>query len=263
MFMARSPAFNVVGVRIVLSIRTGRFVLGLAQLDDVQEMIEKADYGQRVHDVLHRFHAAHPRLDDLDPAVAQAELERMSEAAFAADVGRTYLAQAWLARWQGVIPVYIGWQCEREAAGWIWRAGEATREVTITTPLGTRVTLRGRIDRIDEGVDGAVAVIDYKTQRRATLRKKLETPGEDVQLPVYALLWGGPVAAALFLSLEREGVQDVGMGTDVMAAAAAERERLGRLFDRLHAGAPLPAQGVDAVCEYCEMRGLCRRNYWP
>ena len=23
------------------------------------------------------------------------------------------------------------------------------------------------------------------------------------------------------------------------------------------------AQGVEAVCEYCEARGLCRRNYWP
>lgn len=240
-----------------------RFVLRLAQLDDVQEMIEKADYGQRVHDVLHQFHAAHPKVRDLEPAAAQAELEQMSEAAFAADVGRNYLAQAWLARWHGVIPEYLAWQREWEAAGWTWHAGEATREVVINTPQGARVTLRGRIDRIDAAGDGAVAVIDYKTQRRDTLRKKVEAPGEDVQLPVYALLWGNPVTTAQFLSLERDGVDAVDLGPDVMAVAASERDRLGSLFDQMRAGAPMPAHGVDAVCDYCEMRGLCRRNYWP
>jgi hypothetical protein len=24
----------------------------------------------------------------------------------------------------------------------------------------------------------------------------------------------------------------------------------------------LPALGAPSVCEYCEMRGLCRRDYW-
>jgi ATP-dependent helicase/nuclease subunit B len=31
---------------------------------------------------------------------------------------------------------------------------------------------------------------------------------------------------------------------------------------RLRGGAGLPAQGDDAVCEHCEMRALCRRDYW-
>jgi hypothetical protein len=25
----------------------------------------------------------------------------------------------------------------------------------------------------------------------------------------------------------------------------------------------MPAQGTEAACEYCEVRGLCRKNYWP
>jgi ATP-dependent helicase/nuclease subunit B len=106
-------------------------------------------------------------------------------------------------------------------------------------------------------------VIDYKTARHQALRRRLDPPGEDVQLLVYALLWGGPVAAALFLSLERGGVRAVELGGDLAALAAAARDRLAELFDALRAGAPLPAQGAEAVCEYCEMRGLCRRNYWP
>jgi ATP-dependent helicase/nuclease subunit B len=35
------------------------------------------------------------------------------------------------------------------------------------------------------------------------------------------------------------------------------------MYDALHDGSRLTAQGVDAVCEYCEVRGLCRRDYWP
>lgn len=271
-----------------------RYLLGLAELDDVQEMIEKADYGRIVHDVLRDFHAAHPRILDQEPDAARAELERLSDSAFAAAVGQNYLAQAWLARWRALIPEYVGWQRARETEGWRWHAGEEKREITITTPRGAQFVLHGRIDRIDArdaravrseekavrgealGVKGGEAsphasrltpheysVVDYKTQSHQALRRKVEVPGEDVQLPVYALLWGGPVAAALFLSLERERVRAVEPDGDIRAIAAAARDRLAGMFDQLRSGAALPAQGADEVCEYCEMRGLCRRNYWP
>lgn len=240
-----------------------RYLLGLAELDDVQEMIEKADYGQIVHGVLKSFHGNHAVISDIGVETACAELERLSAAAFAAPVARNYLAQAWLERWRVLIPAYIEWQCAREGEGWRWHAGEEKREIMITTPGGALLRLHGRIDRVDAGSDGAVAVIDYKTQRRETVRRKTENPGEDVQLPVYALLWGGPVAAALFLSLEQEKVAEVIPEGDLSQLAAAVRDRLAGVFDALRGGGMLPAQGVDTVCEYCEMRGLCRRNYWP
>ena len=44
--------------------------------------------------------------------------------------------------------------------------------------------------------------------------------------------------------------------------AEANRERLRDMFDALYQGASLPAQGIAQACEYCEMRGLCRRDYW-
>ncbi len=248
-----------------------RYVLGLARLDDVQEMIEKKDYGTLVHRVLTQFHQAHPAISGLDPQVAQRELEALSERAFAAAVARNYLAQAWLARWKALIPHYLDWQRGREAAGWAWKGGEVERTAEIATPGGTTLTLRGRLDRVDSRQSSAVsgqsspdfAVIDYKTRDAETLKKSLESPGEDVQLPVYALLWGAPVAEALFLSMERDGVRAVGSDHDVQALADAERGRLGRVFDALAAGAGMPAQGTEPVCEYCEARGLCRRNYWP
>ena len=80
---------------------------------------------------------------------------------------------------------------------------------------------------------------------------------------MYALLWGGPVDAALFLSIEREGVNAVPIDEGLGELTDAARSRLATLYDALHEGAGLTAQGVEAVCEYCEVRGLCRRNYWP
>lgn len=249
-----------------------RYLLGLAELDDVQEMIEKKDYGQLVHGVLAAFHRAHPRVGALDPPVAERELNELSERAFAPVVARNYLAQAWLARWKSLIPAYLDWQREREDAGWAWKDGEIEREAGITTPQGRPLTLRGRIDRVDaresatragkELASFEFSVVDYKTRDPGRLRKSLEAPGEDVQLPVYALLWGAPVTEALFLSLERDGVTAVELGDDVPALAEAVRLRLGKLFDALAAGARLPAQGVEETCEYCEARGLCRRNHW-
>lgn len=239
-----------------------RYVLGLAELDDVQELIEKKDYGSLVHGVLTRFHGEHPRVTGMEPAAAQRKLEELSEQAFSLLVARNYLAQAWLARWKALIPAYLDWQREWESAGWSWQAGEIRKAIGITTPKGNKLELRGRLDRVDAGPAGP-AVVDYKTSDAAKLRKLLEQPGEDVQLPVYVLLWGVPVAEALFLSMEREDVEAVPLGPEVQPLADAVRARLCEVFDALAAGAPLPAQGVEGACEYCEARGLCRRNYWP
>lgn len=237
-----------------------RYLLRLAQLDDVQELIEKSDYGLIVHDVLTTFHKAHPRVSDRDAAVDA--LARLSDDAFARAVANNYLARGWLLRWKALIPAYVEWQCAREAEGWRWQAGEASRQVMIETPGGRNLKLIGRIDRVDQHADQSVAVIDYKTRNAKALQDVLDTPGEDVQLPMYALLWGGPVAAALFLSLEREGVTAVPIEEDLAQLAQATLERLGTLYDAMAEGHAMPAQGAPKVCEYCEAQGLCRRAYW-
>ncbi len=240
-----------------------RHVLRLREHDEVQEELDKADYGSRIHAILHRFHQAHPRLLDLTAEAAQTALDAFSREGFADVIAADYLASAWLARWQALIPCYIDWQRDREAQGWRFMTGEVDRSVIITTPAGRTFELKGRIDRIDtRAADSAVAVIDYKTQTRKTLQDKLALRGEDVQLPVYALLWGGTVAAALFLSMDQREVQSVGLEMEVDEIARVVRERIAVLYDHLSEGAALPAQGVDAVCAYCEMAGLCRRQHW-
>jgi ATP-dependent helicase/nuclease subunit B len=237
-----------------------RYLLGLGEADEVEERIDKSGHGRHVHAILTAFHRAHPQAGTLDQAVAHAELEAISEQAYAASMARDPLARGWLMRWKALIPAYLEWQHAREAEGWRWQAGEAQRELMIKTPRARVIKLYGRLDRVDQHAQGASAVLDYKTRTAEALKKTLETPGEDVQLAVYSLLSQG--AAAQYVTLDRDAVQTVALPGDAGEAGAAARERLARLVDALHDGHALPAQGAPNACEYCEMHGLCRRGHW-
>lgn len=238
-----------------------RHGLHLNELDEVQEALEKRDYGEYVHKILCRFHQAHPTIAGADDAALQAELAAVTDEVFAAATEASYLSHAWALRWKALIPAYLDWQRKRETQGWKVAESEVQRSREIPLPGGRSLTLKGRLDRVD-GSGSAFAVLDYKAQGVKKLKDKLKVPGEDVQLPVYALLQGGDVTEAAFVSLDREGVESIPLEQDVSELSAAVEARLAELFDALHHGAGLPAQGLAEVCEWCEMRGLCRRDHW-
>lgn len=236
-----------------------RHLLRLNELDEVREDVDKRDYGEILHGVLKRFHDAHPVFSDADPEALAAGLSAESERGFAPTLEANYLTHAWLTRWKKLIPAYVAWQRSREAEGWRYAEGEAGR----TADLGL-VTLRGRLDRVDrrETAAGAeFAVLDYKTQSERALRDRVEVPGEDVQLPSYALLQGA-VSETAFLSLDKEKPAPVAPKIDPAELAAQERERLIAVFGGVRAGSKLPAQGDGRTCAWCEMQGLCRKAYW-
>ena len=239
-----------------------RYLLRLGEVDEVEELIDKSGYGRHVHAILTAFHQAHARVSDLDEAQALEQIEALSEQTFAGAVGRNALARGWLMRWKSLIPAYLEWQRAREAEGWRWLAGEAKRELVIRTPVGREFKLVGRLDRVDQHDSGAIDVLDYKTRSVEALKKSLDTAGEDVQLPVYALLWAQPVMAALYLSMDRDEIKTVAVPGDLPDIAHATRERLAQMVDALHDASPLPAQGAPQACDYCEMHGLCRRAHW-
>jgi ATP-dependent helicase/nuclease subunit B len=49
---------------------------------------------------------------------------------------------------------------------------------------------------------------------------------------------------------------------ELMAAAAAQGARLGQTFAAMRDGAALPAHGAESVCQWCEMAGLCRKEFF-
>lgn len=237
-----------------------RHVLRLAEQEEVRESLEKRDYGELVHRILQRFHALHPQLEGhFDDELVDA-LETISREVFAEAVERNFLETAWQLRWQARIPAYIGWQRRREAEGWRYYSAEVAVQRELPLASGAALRLHGRIDRLD-GSSEHCAVLDYKTQNRQRLRERLKDQDAGVQLAVYTVLQGEAVAEAAYVALDDEHIDALSLD-DPQVQALAHRERLIAIFDVLHAGAGMPANGVDAVCTWCEMRGLCRRDYW-
>ncbi|MDP2024699.1 PD-(D/E)XK nuclease family protein [Sulfuriferula sp.] len=240
-----------------------RQVLRLNPLDEISSALEKADYGQLVHAILHRFHQANPVISAVARDVLEAQLQQLTDAAFAPALADDYYAHAWLHKWHSQIGAYLDWQVAREAEGWRWQAGEIAAEQRFELNAGQAISLHGRLDRIDS-LGHSRAVLDYKTGSAASLKDKARSPGEDVQLSAYALLLGDEVGQAAFVALDTAGkVETLALDAEPDAAADATRVRLTTIFNQLHTGAPLPAHGSDSSCQYCEMRGLCRKDYWP
>ncbi len=240
-----------------------RHALHLNELDEVQQALEKKDYGEHVHAILHHFHLRYPAISGCDRAEMEQALRDISREEFRQALEADYLARAWALRWEARIPSYLDWQAGREQEGWRWHDGELWRTREMELDGGRSLTLKGRIDRVDTRSDDgevAYAVLDYKTQSRVGLQKKLETPGEDVQLPVYALLLEESVVEAAFVPVDEEGIAAVAQ-EDIYALSNATGQRLRELFNALYRGAALPAQGSAPVCTYCEMSGLCRKDY--
>jgi ATP-dependent helicase/nuclease subunit B len=242
-----------------------RYALGLREPDEVREALEKRDYGEYVHRILREFHARFASIADRPRADLERLLVQISDRVFRAATEADYLSHAWALRWRALIPRYLDWQLARERDGWRFHAAEMKREIVIELPDGARLMLEGRLDRVDRR-DGPgeqrYAVLDYKTRNAKALKDALGIAGEDVQLPVYAALLGEPVEAALYLSLDRDALGEVPIADDVGDTARAAIDRLRDIFAGLRGGALAPAQGIDAACEWCEMKGLCRRDYW-
>ncbi len=226
-------------------------VLGIRELDQADDALDKSDYGNALHRILKHFHDCTPPAER-DAALLQ--LSEISNAEFA--VLPAYTATAWRTRWEKIQPAYIDAWLDWIAQGWRYQAGEAAYELPFNVPGLGDITLHGRVDRVDERGE-AKTVIDYKTGAASGLKKKLKDPTEAVQLPFYAWL---SEAAAAYLPINEIPVSPLELDgeTDVDAIS----RRLPELLGAIAAGTALRANGVDGVCQYCEARGLCRKGMW-
>ncbi|MEJ2553871.1 MAG: PD-(D/E)XK nuclease family protein [Gammaproteobacteria bacterium] len=237
--------------------------LQLTAPEEVREALEKSDYGQRIHLALQAFHGGAEGLPGpFDQALTAANrnaaircLQDISQAVFAKDLEDNFMHRGWLQRWRQIMPLYIDWEIERAGN---WRVTET--EAAVERPYGG-FSLKGRIDRIDSGKDGA-GIVDYKTG--TTPHQNEVMGGEQVQLPFYVLLADRPVRQVEYLSLDgnRVGSRAVLDGDELNELAKQNGERLLAIMDEMAKGAPLPAWGDAHACEYCMMAGVCRRAAW-
>jgi ATP-dependent helicase/nuclease subunit B len=239
-------------------------MLKLREPGELDEEVEKRDYGTWLHAVLQEFHATRTA-----PAPAG------DEAAHLLQLGRTMQDRAGLAdedflpfavSFGQLVPRYVAWLHERDAQGIAWAEGEQAHEVRLPAPA--EVTLNGRIDRVDRRVAGGaetLELIDYKTGSETALRNQVRQPLEDTQLAFYAALMRPQTEArlqAVYLLLDAGHEIRQVPHPDVEASAQALIDGLSGELARIRDGAGLPALGEGRVCEFCEARGLCRKDQW-
>lgn len=238
--------------------------LQLAPPEAVRELLQKSDYGERVHLCLQALHGPVEQLPGPFTQAftaatrehAIALLERIAHAVFARDLEDNFQHRGWLKRWLALIPSYIDWQIER-AASWQVEAVEAR----LQTNLPGVGQLKGRLDRIDRAAEQR-AIIDYKTG--AIPSQAAIDSGEAVQLPLYALLAGDRVQQVEYLRLDGLRVRSQGLlqNAELDELCTAVANRLLNVQTALAAGARLPAWGDPESCRHCSMAGICRRPAW-
>jgi ATP-dependent helicase/nuclease subunit B len=235
-------------------------MLGLSGWEDLSDMPAKRDYGDWLHRTLKLYHEA-IRDRNIPLGERLAELKTISEKVFDEALAANSAALGYFARWQKAIPAYLAWANEREAQGWKFAAGEQWFEKTLQLSHGA-ITLHGCIDRIDENDAGERAVLDYKTRSVQALRDKLRER-EDHQLAFYGLLSDTPVTSASYVALEiTNGKTGEAEAINYVEWQRALADQIDACMHAVAQGAKLHASGIEVTCQFCDVRGLCRKGGW-
>jgi RecB family exonuclease len=138
-------------------------------------------------------------------------------------------------------------------------------------PVDPSLSIRGKLDRIDDLGDGRGIVIDYKFSRAATQRAKVDDPTK-LQGPLYAAamqrVFGLEPAAMLYLSLKEDKLSYDGWGAVPgmkLEALPLTQEwmddalhRVSQAMAAFRAGGIQPHPANLDHCRYCTYRDACR-----
>lgn len=236
--------------------------LGLQEEDELGAEIDKRDFGTWLHAVLQHFHEAlrdAPVADDaeraalMDQAAARATRElRLQEGDFL----------PYASGWPALRGGYLEWLAKHEAGGASFRQAE----LRARQPLGA-LELVGTLDRVDAvrpegGGEPLPMVIDYKTESDAATRGRIKAGAEDTQLAFYAALMQDDHLRAAYVNVGERGETRLHEQDDVVELRDLLIDGIRHDMARIAQGAPLPALGEGAVCDWCAARGLCRKDFW-
>lgn len=233
--------------------------LGLAPAEELDGLIDARDLGLWLHAALRFFHELElERGGPLDTAERVEALDRAAQRA---------MDQAGLdpiqllpnrAAWPVLRDAYLNWLALHEGKGHRFEAAEAWHELPFEA---AGLELVGKIDRIDRDSRGRPVLVDYKIEGKDKTRARIKRPTEDTQLAFYAALRPEDDLSAMYLGLSDRGEMteveqsEIGVLRDLL--------RQGVLDDlgRMREGEPLVALGQGQSCQYCQARGLCRRDF--
>jgi len=170
-----------------------------------------------------------------------------------------------------IVPRLAGKLMERQIQGWQFKGAEQQLEHTLVLqPSGATLTLKGRVDRLDFRGD-ALAIADIKFTNPAVLKRRLEDPLSQPQLPAYQAMLNNPGAQLDFLGLHKDKVDWVSFpplddeyreqgfqswGEVLISELSSE-------LDLFFEGRAVWQANPGDACEYCDVRGVCRPETHP
>ena len=247
--------------------------LGLKEVDELQETLDKREFGLWLHAVLSHFHDELKKSSETDKNMPIST----SAGVFIAYVAMLDIAKKevtttqnipedaflpWEATWPKLRDGYVNWLIGHQAEGWTFDQAEVWRELSIGN-FGLKLV--GQLDRIDvqkdKAADGMKMVLDYKTESDSKTAKRLKEPLEDTQLAFYAALVGDEMLEAAYVNVSEKLTKTYAQ-PDIDHSRSALIEGILEDMQNISAGKPLPALGEGAACDYCAARGLCRKDFW-
>ena len=257
-------------------------VLGLQPRRDPEDMLDSARRGQLYHAILaragERWRAAQLALTPENEMAVLEVLDRAAQEVLDTAPERFGFAPSAFWNWERaemcrrLRAALRGFIRDDPAGSWaaFMPAGVEQRfggrgsnpPLRIETPGGA-VLIQGRVDRVDQRSDGALAVVDYKSGGARAARDALE--GRDLQLPIYilaverVLAAGQPVAQAAFFHVGSGRRSGELKGEQLRQALAVAQERIAETLAAVHR-ADFRVRPRDTCPDYCEFEAICRRN---
>lgn len=145
------------------------------------------------------------------------------------------------------------------------RFGMGAPSLVLRTPAGD-VRLHGYIDRLDEGADGRLRVMDYKAGS-AAIRPVDLAEGRRLQLPIYALaaqdaLGLGEIGGGFYWHIQRAEASALKLEKyegGLQATFEAAREHIGHHVANIRSGQFQPGSPADGCPSYCPASQFCWR----
>lgn len=243
-----------------------RRLLRLQDDDELDGQVDKRDFGTWLHAVLQHFHEALAQ----DPGADAGQRATLMDAAAERAQHQLRLQPGdflpYRSGWPELRKGYLDWLAQHET-GLAARFEQAERHVRQRLP-GLAVELVGSLDRVDRlqpAGAGAAShlLIDYKTEGADKTSARVQPGSEDTQLAFYAALMPpGTQLRAAYVNVGERGATRLYEQAEVLAQREQLQQGIADDLQRIAGGTPLQALGEGSVCEWCNARGLCRRDFW-
>ncbi len=250
------------------------YVLGLKSPKALQEQSDFGLIGSLLHAILHQFYQEYQQQTALDEFAQRSwmieRLEKISQERWRVLVAQNGQLFADQQKWLKQIPLLVDWQIDQESKGWAFVESEKTVEFSLQLSSGDLITIFGRVDRFDIKDNSELRVWDYKFKDGNKLKKSKEQLEDDPQILIYSQAITEThrhrhqeVKQAGWISLREAKEQQRALEIDVNQASLKQIEnQMQQDLNQVWTGMPMPANGPQQVCKYCDARGICRKGMW-